>query len=140
MRTWLRKTGMISLVVFLLGNLSHSLDAGPVMNVGPSDMVYQPTDEEGYMQAWNVNFRGNGMLIYITFVISNLGPKSLNNGVSILIVQKGKVRVWTKEYDYQSLEAQKSKVWLTNPKTKYKISFRHASWIQKFGKSNISNV
>ncbi|MBU42090.1 MAG: hypothetical protein CMN76_02630 [Spirochaetaceae bacterium] len=84
-----------------------ALSAGPVMNVGPSDMVFQPTDEEGYMQAWNVNFRGNGMLIYITFVISNLGPKSLNNGVSILIVQKGQVRVWTKEYDYQSLEAKK---------------------------------
>ena len=128
MRTWLRKTGMISLVVFLLGNLSHSLDAGPVMNVGPSDMVYQPTDEEGYMQAWNVNFRGNGMLIYITFVISNLGPKSLNNGVSILIVQKGKVRVWTKEYDYQSLEAQKGKFghksymnWLRYENGKYYI-------------------
>ena len=97
----------MSLVILILLGQPIQLHSGPVMNVGPSDMVFQPTDEEGYMQAWNVNFRGNGMLIYITFVISNLGPKSLNNGVSILIVQQGKVRVWTKEYDYQSLEAQK---------------------------------
>ena len=85
--------------------LASTVYSAPLMNVGPSDMVFRPTEDEGYMQAWNVNYRGNGMLIYITFVISNLGPKSLNNGVSILLVRDGKVQVWTKEYDYQTLEA-----------------------------------
>lgn len=102
----------LTLVACLLGGLlaiPSGIQSAPLMRVGPSDMVFQPTDEEGYMQAWNVNFRGNGMLIYITFVISNLGPKSLNNGVSVLVVKDGKVRVWTKEYDYQSLEAQKGR-------------------------------
>ncbi|MCB1168906.1 MAG: hypothetical protein KDK25_01150 [Leptospiraceae bacterium] len=99
--------GLLGLLLLFFLFPVQNLQPAPLMRVGPRDMVFQPTDEEGYMQAWNVNFRGNGMLIYITFVISNLGPKSLNNGVSILLVKDGNVRVWTKEYDYQSLEAQK---------------------------------
>lgn len=72
----------------------------------PSDFVYTPlVNDEGYLQAWNVNFRGSGYFIYITYIISNIGPGTLNNGVSVLVYQGGQSRVWTAEYSIRSLQA-----------------------------------
>lgn len=70
-----------------------------------SDYAFQPAPDEGYIQAWNVEFRGGGAFFYVTFVISNTGPGTWNNGVSILALKDGKNRVWTAEYSIRSLKA-----------------------------------
>ncbi len=71
----------------------------------PADYAYRPLKNEGYMQAWNFNFRGGGTYVYITYVISNFGPGDLNNGVSIMVYQNGQSIVRTAEYTDQSLKA-----------------------------------
>jgi len=70
-----------------------------------SDYAFQPANDEGYIQAWNVEFRGQGAFLYVTFVISNTGPGTWNNGVSVLALKDGKNRVWTAEYSIRSLKA-----------------------------------
>ncbi|MCR9141020.1 MAG: hypothetical protein NXI24_02025 [bacterium] len=71
-----------------------------------SDFVFRPLpDRDGYTQAYSVNFRGNGFRIYTVFLVSNIGPKSLNNGVAVLIYHKGQSRVFTSEQDYRTLKA-----------------------------------
>ncbi len=70
-----------------------------------SDYAFQPSADEGYIQAWNAEFRGQGTYLYVTFVISNTGPGTWNNGVSILALKDGKNRVWTAEYSVRSLKA-----------------------------------
>ncbi|MEQ9365188.1 MAG: hypothetical protein RIF32_13150 [Leptospirales bacterium] len=70
------------------------------------DIVYRPLpDRDGYTQAYSVNFQGNGFRIYTVFLISNIGPKSLNNGVAVLIYHKGESRVFTSEQDFRTLKA-----------------------------------
>lgn len=70
-----------------------------------SDYAFQPADDEGYIQAWNAEFRSQGTFLYVTFVISNTGPGTWNNGVSVLALKDGKNRVWTAEYSIRSLQA-----------------------------------
>lgn len=70
-----------------------------------SDYAFAPAPDEGYIQAWNAEFRGQGAYLYVTFVISNTGPGTWNNGVSILALKDGKNRVWTAEYSIRSLKA-----------------------------------
>lgn len=69
-----------------------------------SDIAYQPFIEEGYLQGWNFFFRNSEMNIIATFLVSNLGPNDLNNGVSIAIDSKklGSVFV-TKEFAKEDL-------------------------------------
>ncbi|PJE03918.1 MAG: hypothetical protein CK427_03525 [Leptospira sp.] len=49
---------------------------------------YDPKTEEGYFQGWNYSYRDKDTIIFVTFLISNLGPGSLNNGVSLYIQSK----------------------------------------------------
>ena len=70
------------------------------------DAAFAPLNDEGYMQAWNVNFRGNGLRLYLTFIISNLGPGRLNNGVSVLLFRDGMSSGATAEFAERSLQAQ----------------------------------
>lgn len=62
--------------------------------------------EEGYLQAWNFSFRNEKHQIFTTFLVSNFGPGSYNNGISILMRTKGKpIYYSTKEFaeeDYES--------------------------------------
>lgn len=60
----------------------------PVRHVTLSDIAYQPHTEEGYLQGWNFFFRNSEINIIATFLVSNLGPNDLNNGVSIAIDSK----------------------------------------------------
>lgn len=88
------------------------LSAGRVQAEAPGsfsqyeDVVFRPLpDRDGYTQAYSVNFRGNGFRIYTVFLVSNIGPKSLNNGVAVLIYHKGQSRVFTSEQDFRTLKA-----------------------------------
>ncbi|MBI3394478.1 MAG: hypothetical protein HY042_01445 [Spirochaetia bacterium] len=69
------------------------------------EYAFQPADDEGYLQAWNVNFQGNGYYIYINYVIGNAGPGSLNNGVNVLVLHNGKQRLFVEERSQRSLIA-----------------------------------
>ncbi len=70
---------------------------------------FQPLEDDGYLQAWNVNFQGSGFFLYINFIIGNAGPGSLNNGVNLLLLNGGKQRVWVDERAQDSLKAVKGR-------------------------------
>ncbi len=71
------------------------------------DIAFRPLpDRDGYTQAYSINYRDAQFRIYAIFLISNIGPKSLNNGVSVLIYHKGQSRVFTSENDFRTLKAQ----------------------------------
>lgn len=70
---------------------------------------FQPLDDDGYLQAWNVNFQGSGFFIYINYIIGNAGPGSMNNGVNVLLLNGGKQRVWVDERAQESLRAVKGR-------------------------------
>ena len=52
-----------------------------------------------------MNFRGSGYRIYLTYIISNIGPGDLNNGVAVLVRHKGQDYAFTAEYAEHSLDA-----------------------------------
>lgn len=71
------------------------------------DIAFRPLpDRDGYTQAYSVNYRDARFRIYAVFLISNIGPKSLNNGVSVLIHHNGESRVFTSENDFRTLKAE----------------------------------
>jgi hypothetical protein len=78
-----------------------------------SDYVFQPHPEEGYFQGWNFSFSNSDYQIFVTTVVSNLGPNSLNNGVSISIESKKTGSFFiAKEYGEKDLKAQKDKFFM----------------------------
>ena len=99
--------------VLILSFLAHPvpLKAGDVTYCRLSDYTYYPiTGRDGYLQAWNVSFQGSGYSIFVTYLISNIGPGSLNSGVSVLINRKGKSRVGTAEFSVKSLKGQRGRL------------------------------
>ena len=75
------------------------------------DIAYQPfLKKDGYVQAWNINFHGNGYSIFLTYLISNMGPGRLNNGLSMVIRQGKKTRVGTAEFAERSLKARRGRL------------------------------
>jgi hypothetical protein len=92
-------------ILILLAFVSVSSLAAQDLRSRPGDFVYRPLSNEGYMQAWNFNFRGSGYYVYITYIISNFGPGDRNNGMSMLIYNRGKSIVRTAEYTERSLKA-----------------------------------
>ncbi|MBX7058157.1 MAG: hypothetical protein K1X75_08825 [Leptospirales bacterium] len=77
----------------------------PIAALPAAEVSYQPSERSEYTQAWNYNFHGGGVSIYATIVISNLGPGSLNNGVSILVHENGRDHIQTAEYNDELLQA-----------------------------------
>jgi hypothetical protein len=75
-----------------------------IRHVTLADIVYQPYKEEGYLQGWNFFFRNSEYNIIATFLVSNLGPNDLNNGVSIAIESKKTGSIFiTKEFGKKDL-------------------------------------
>ncbi len=71
------------------------------------DVAYRPVaGREGYVQAWNVNVRSGARRIYLTYVVSNLGPGDLNSGVVVLLYDEttGQSRSHTAEFAEEDLE------------------------------------
>lgn len=75
-----------------------------IRHVTLADIVYQPHSEEGYLQGWNFFFRNSEFNIIATYLVSNLGPNDLNNGVSIAIESKKTGPIFiTKEFGRKDL-------------------------------------
>ena len=75
-----------------------------IRHVTLADIVYQPHSEEGYLQGWNFFFRNSEFNIIATYLVSNLGPNDLNNGVSIAIESKKTGSIFiTKEFGRKDL-------------------------------------
>ncbi|HMW59550.1 MAG TPA: hypothetical protein PKA91_07885 [Leptospiraceae bacterium] len=92
----------LCLISFLC--LASTLSA-QVSPVPVSDYAFRPDNDEGYIQAWNVDVRTPNAFLYVTLLVSNVGPGDLNNGVSVLVVKPGSSRIWTAEYSVRSLQA-----------------------------------
>lgn len=99
--------GMLALFALVLFGPTESVRAdSPGSYSQRSDFAFRPLlDRDGYTQAYSVNFRGDGFRIYTVFLVSNIGPKSLNNGVAVLIHRDGESAVFTSEQDYRTLKA-----------------------------------
>lgn len=95
----LRRSALWFLLLFSAGSVP--LSAQSYLD----EFAFQPLPDDGYLQAWNVNFQGSGFYLYINFIIGNAGPGSLNNGVNVLMLYNGKQRVWVDERAEGSLRA-----------------------------------
>ncbi|MCC5813658.1 MAG: hypothetical protein JJT78_02805 [Leptospira sp.] len=88
------------LFIFLSGmqDLHSEKNAGRI--------YFNPESREGYFQGWNFYFKNNDTTIFVTFLVSNLGPGSLNNGISLYINHPKTGKYYrTKEYADFDLEA-----------------------------------
>jgi len=97
---------MKAITIGLLALLLLTPLAAEIGSSNVSDYAFMPTEDDGYIQAWNIDFRGKNSFIYVTFLVSNVGPGSWNNGVSVLVHRNGQSRIWTTEYSIRSLKAQ----------------------------------
>ena len=97
------------LLYFSFFTLVFSQDNIQFRSVIEKDILFTPYKEEGYLQGWNFYFLNSEHSIILTFVVSNLGPFDLNNGVSISIdsIKMGEV-FKTKEFAEKDLEANKN--------------------------------
>ena len=96
----MKKILLVFLIVFTLRADSNF----NIRHVTLSDIVYQPHSEEGYLQGWNFFFRNSEFNIIATYLVSNLGPNDLNNGVSIAIESKKTGSIFiTKEFGRKDL-------------------------------------
>ena len=95
---------LIPLLFLLLAD--SPLESGPATYTNRANIAYRPIlNREGYVQAWNINFLNKEYSVFCTFLISNMGPGSLNNGYTILYRRKGKNTVLTSEFSRRSLKA-----------------------------------
>lgn len=99
---------MKKIFLLLLFTLALQGDANlNIRHVTINDIVYQPYSEEGYLQGWNFFFRNAEYNIIATFLVSNLGPNDLNNGVSIAIESKKTGSIFiTKEFGKNDLSVE----------------------------------
>lgn len=88
-----------TLVILLLA-LPFALLAGSVPAVY---QPFQPLKEDGYVQIWNIQFAGQGHHVDLIYMISNVGPGTLNNGISMLVYTNGQSRAYTREHTDESL-------------------------------------
>lgn len=75
-------------------------------NSSVRDIVFQPQKgKDGFTQAWNISFRGSGRFVVLTYIVSNIGPGSLNNGVSVFFTDGRRARAGTAEFAEADLKA-----------------------------------
>lgn len=99
---------MNKLFLFLFCIFIYS-DELKIRHVGEDDYKYTPYKEEGYLQGWNFFFKNTEYNIILNFLVSNLGPNDLNNGVSLSIQSKKTGSVFlTKEFGVKDLEISKN--------------------------------
>ena len=80
----------------------------PTENLLPQDFKTQHFPDEGYLQAWNFTFRNEKYNMFATFLVSNFGPGSHNNGISLLLKPKDQpVFYSTREFDADEYESKK---------------------------------
>lgn len=74
----------------------------------PSVAAYQPYTpmrEDGYVQAWNLTFAGQGYDLQLMFLVSNVGPGDQNHGSALLVYHDGRSQSFTSEHTAQTLRA-----------------------------------
>jgi hypothetical protein len=81
----------------------------PIFNIRKvvlQDYLYKPYEEEGYFQGWNYVFYNKQYNLFITSLISNMGPGDKNHGIALSIKSEKTGSFFiTKEYRFSSLEA-----------------------------------
>lgn len=97
---WKSNIGNLLWIVLVFVSLNKNLSA--------EDFKTQHYPEEGYLQGWNFTFRNEKYNLFATFLVSNFGPGSLNNGVSLLLKTKEQpVFYSTREFDAEDYEFKK---------------------------------
>lgn len=90
--------------ILLLLLMASSIQSSPESSHGR--IYFNPEPREGYFQGWNFYFKNQDTTIFVTFLASNLGPGSLNNGISLYINHPKTGKYYkTKEYADFDLEA-----------------------------------
>lgn len=104
----------ITLITLILVSSILYADNTPRVRLSSnSDALYSPKNEEGYIQGWNFFFKSKDINIFATFLVSNIGPGSLNNGVGLAIFSnKIGNKFLTKEHDKNSFSASKSNLFV----------------------------
>lgn len=76
------------------------------ISLDSSNYFFKPHKEEGYFQGWNYSFTNSEFQIFITALVSNLGPGSFNNGV-VISIQSDKTGFYfqTKEFKAKDFSA-----------------------------------
>lgn len=100
------------------------------------DFKTQFDPNEGYLQAWNFTFHNEKYSIVSTFLVSNFGPGSLNNGISVLMKEKGSPIFYsTREFSQEDYESnpgsfhQKSgENWMEYKDGLYSIFMKYPDW------------
>lgn len=70
-----------------------------------ADMSHLPHDSDDYIEAYHFSHIQENIRIYIIYMVSNIGPGKLNNGVAVLIHRDNHSRVITAEYSERSFKA-----------------------------------
>jgi hypothetical protein len=99
---------MQNLILFflLLSTSVFSESALNIRKIVTQDYIYKPYEEEGYFQGWNYLFFNNEYHIFITSLISNMGPGDKNHGIALSIKSEKTGNFFvTKEFSVKSLEA-----------------------------------
>lgn len=105
-----------------------------------ADFRTQIHKEEGYLQAWNFSFQNDSYKIFGTFLVSNFGPGSKNNGISVLIKRKDDpIYYSTKEMDEKDFQMkpgqffqQSGESWMDYKNGKYSIHMVFPEWVLDF--------
>lgn len=110
-------------LAIIFTNLSFAQSQNQIYKVKQKDFLYDPYKNEGYVQGWNYYFIEKDLTILATFLISNLGPRDLNCGVTIFVQSPELGTSFkTKEFAARSLVVDKKKFYVKiyNNTMKYK--------------------
>ncbi len=137
---------LFSLSFFSLPVLAQSTQ--PARLSKPADFRTQLYKEEGYLQAWNFSLQNENYKVFCTFLVSNFGPGSKNNGISVLVKQKDKpVFYSTIELDEKDFEMkpgqffqQSGENWMKYSDGKYSIHMVFPEWIFDLDFTPTTNV
>ncbi len=98
------------IVILLFGISLHGDSLNEVRKSLPADFRTQHFPEEGYFQGWNFSFQNETYRIFATFLVSNFGPGSKNNGISMILKNKDEPTFYTtREFDSDDYVFKKDK-------------------------------
>ncbi|MCB1193308.1 MAG: hypothetical protein H7A23_14650 [Leptospiraceae bacterium] len=119
----MKKHLCLYLLLCLFSSFIYSQSQNEIYQVEQKDFLFNPYKNEGYLQGWNYYFIDKDLIILATFLISNMGPRDLNCGVSVF-VQSSKIgsKFRTKEFASKDLVVDKKKFYVKiyNNTMKYK--------------------
>lgn len=98
---------------------------------------FQPLKDDGYVQIWNINFSGKGYHIDLIYMISNVGPGTLNNGISMLVYSGGQSRSFTREHTDESLRVVVGQFGMSNRSGELKMNAGRVEARAEFDQANV---